>query len=46
MPVESETVPVGEPAPDFALTAIDGSEVRLSSQRGKPVILVFLRGFM
>jgi peroxiredoxin len=46
MPVQSEIVPVGEPAPDFALTAIDGSEVRLSNLRGKPVALVFLRGFM
>jgi peroxiredoxin len=45
MPVESETVPIGEPAPDFALMAIDGSEVRLSALRGKPVVLVFLRGF-
>jgi peroxiredoxin len=45
MPVDSETVPVGQPAPDFALTAIDGSEVRLSSLLGKPVVLVFLRGF-
>lgn len=46
MPVDSETVPVGQPAPDFDLTAIDGSEVSLSSLRGKPVVLVFLRGFM
>lgn len=45
MPIQSETVPVGEPAPDFALTAIDGSEVRLSALRGKPVVLVFLRRF-
>lgn len=45
MPVPSDTVPVGEPAPDFTLTAIDGSELRLSGLRGKPVVLVFLRGF-
>ncbi len=45
MPVESETVPVSQPAPDFALTAIDGTEVRLSGLRGEPVVLVFLRGF-
>jgi peroxiredoxin len=45
MPVDSETVPVGAEAPDFTLTAIDGSEVSLSSHRGKPVVLVFLRGF-
>ncbi len=46
MPVDSETVPVGADAPDFTLTAIDGREIRLSELRGKPVVLVFLRGFM
>jgi peroxiredoxin len=46
MPVDSETVPVGAEAPDFTLTAIDGREISLSSLRGKPVVLVFLRGFM
>ena len=45
MPVDSETVPVGVPAPDFQLTAIDGREVQLSDLRGRPVVLVFLRGF-
>ena len=45
MPVDSETVPVGSEAPDFTLEAIDGSQVSLSSHRGKPVVLVFLRGF-
>jgi peroxiredoxin len=46
MPVESGTVPVGAEAPDFSGTAIDGREVSLSGLRGKPVVLVFLRGFM
>ena len=46
MPVDSETVPVGQAAPDFELTSIAGDQVRLSSLRGKPVVLVFLRGFM
>jgi peroxiredoxin len=46
MPVDSETVPVGAQAPDFELTAIDGTQVKLSDLRGKPVVLVFLRGFM
>jgi peroxiredoxin Q/BCP len=32
---------VGDPAPDFALTAEDGSTVRLSDYRGKPVVLMF-----
>ena len=45
MPVDSETVPVGTEAPDFTLTAIDGGEVSLSAYRGRPVVLVFLRGF-
>lgn len=45
MPLESDAVPVGSEAPGFTLTAIDGSEVTLSSLRGNPVVLVFLRGF-
>ena len=45
MTVESESVPVGAEAPDFTLTAIDGREVSLSAYRGRPVVLVFLRGF-
>ncbi len=45
VPVSSETVPVGSPAPDFTLTSIDGQEVRLSDYRGRKVVLVFLRGF-
>lgn len=31
----------GQPAPDFALTAADGSTFRLSAQRGRPVVLYF-----
>ncbi len=46
MPVQSETVPVGAPAPDFTLTSIDSQTVKLSGLRGRPVVLVFLRGFM
>jgi peroxiredoxin Q/BCP len=45
MPLQSETVPTGSEAPDFTLPAIDGGEVTLSSLRGRPVVLVFLRGF-
>jgi cytochrome c biogenesis protein CcmG/thiol:disulfide interchange protein DsbE len=30
-----------KPAPDFELTALDGAKVRLSDQRGKPVLLAF-----
>jgi len=37
----------GEPAPDFELTDVSGSLVRLTDFRGsKPVVLAFLRGFM
>ena len=35
------SVRVGEQAPDFALTALDGSTVRLSDLRGKYVVLEF-----
>ncbi len=45
MPVPSDTVPVGAAAPDFELAAINGQPVKLSSFRGRPVVLVFLRGF-
>ncbi len=45
MPVDSETVSVGSPSPDFRLTSIDGREVSLSDLSGRPVVLVFLRGF-
>ncbi len=45
MPVPSETVPVGSPAPEFALTSIDGQEVKLSDYRGRNVVLILLRGF-
>ncbi len=45
MPLPSEAIPVGSAAPDFELTAIDGRQVRLSDLRGRPVVLVFLRGF-
>ena len=45
MPLESESVPIGSPAPDFQLTSTEGKDVRLSALRGKPVVLVFLSGF-
>lgn len=31
----------GKPAPDFALADLDGQTVRLSSLRGRPVVLSF-----
>lgn len=45
---DSETidaVKVGESAPDFVLSSVDGTEIRLSDFRGKqPVVLVFVYG--
>lgn len=35
----------GEIAPDFTLTDTQGKTVRLSDFRGRPVVLVFNRGF-
>lgn len=31
----------GKPAPDFTLSALDGSQVRLSEFRGRPVVVNF-----
>jgi hypothetical protein len=36
----------GIQAPDFELTDTRGEKIRLSDYRGKPVVLVMLRGFM
>jgi len=38
---ETKTLKVGDAAPDFALRAHDGSEVKLSALRGKRVVLAF-----
>lgn len=35
------TPAAGEPAPDFALPSTSGGTVRLSEQRGRPVVLFF-----
>jgi thioredoxin-dependent peroxiredoxin len=42
---ESEQVPVGREAPDFTLPRSGGGEATLSSYRGRPVVLAFLRGY-
>jgi peroxiredoxin Q/BCP len=42
---ESSSVPTGAQAPDFTLPRSGGGEVSLSSFRGRPVVLVFLRGY-
>jgi peroxiredoxin len=38
---ENAPLPVGAPAPDFELRDANGSTVRLSDFRGRPVVLVF-----
>ncbi len=40
----SQTLKQGEAAPDFALPDVDRNIIRLSDFRGKPVVIVFIRG--
>jgi peroxiredoxin len=42
---ESSTVPTAAQAPDFTLPQSGGGDVSLSSFRGRPVVLAFLRGY-
>lgn len=42
----SKLITPGEMAPDFELKDVQGNQIRLSTFRGQPVILAFLRGFM
>jgi peroxiredoxin len=43
----AERAAVGQAAPDFELTDVQGRSVRLSQFKGqKHVVLVFTRGFM
>ena len=37
----SESLAVGQPAPDFDLQALDGTRVRLSDLKGEPVVINF-----
>jgi thioredoxin-dependent peroxiredoxin len=37
----SDWIEAGQPAPDFTLPADDGRKVRLTEQRGSPVVLYF-----
>jgi peroxiredoxin len=39
-------VALNAPAPDFTLENYEGKTTRLSDFRGKPVLLIFNRGFM
>jgi peroxiredoxin Q/BCP len=45
MRTKSSTAATGSPAPGFTLPQAGGGEVSLSSYRGQPVVLAFLRGF-
>ena len=43
----TEQIAIGQAAPDFELTDVQGEAVRLSDYRGeRHVMLVFTRGFM
>jgi len=42
---ESLKAPVGSQAPDFTLPRSGDGTVSLSSYRGRPVVLAFLRGY-
>ena len=46
MPIEKiDSAKVGEPAPEFTLSAVDGTKFSLSQFKGKqPVVLVFIYG--
>jgi peroxiredoxin len=44
MLTKSDTLKVGDAAPDFALPTADRTIVRLEDYRGKPLVLVFIRG--
>jgi peroxiredoxin len=39
-------VSLNTPAPDFELSDFRGNRVRLAALRGRPVLLVFNRGFV
>lgn len=44
-PTDLNRVAVGTVAPDFELPSASGGNLRLSSLRGKNVVLVFYRGY-
>lgn len=44
--VDSSTVSVGSIAPDFSLSDESGRLTSVAEFRGRPVVLVFLRGFL
>jgi len=40
----SDTLRIGDVAPDFVLPTADRTNVHLSDYRGKPLVIVFIRG--
>ncbi len=44
-PSDLDRIKPGDAAPDFELPAASGGKLRLSSLRGKDVVLVFYRGY-
>jgi len=40
----SDTLRTGDEAPDFALPTADRNIVQLSDYRGRPLVIVFIRG--
>jgi peroxiredoxin len=40
----SDTLSVGDAAPEFSLPAFDRTVVSLSDFKGKPTVVVFIRG--
>lgn len=45
LPAAAGAPAVGAPAPDFALTDQRGRPVELAALRGRPLVLIFYRGF-
>jgi len=41
---QSQTLKPGVAAPDFELPTVEGQMVRLSDYRGRPCVIVFIRG--
>jgi peroxiredoxin len=45
LPTRSSPLGVGSVAPDFTLPQLAGGDIKLSDQRGKPVLMVFFASF-
>jgi len=40
---DAVSIPLGEPAPEFALTSINGDRITLSEQKGKTLVVIYWR---